>query len=761
MKKRIISCMVTVFAFLTAYLMVYAFWHRNASENIFLVLSAYALLAVLMAYSFNYYWQGEQRRHKESAQRRFKHMVENLSAPALLWDDALNKVIINEKLREIAELEAREEGYDPKFLVPWIFGKTTIEEQDIQEILTAKDREFSFVANKGTPHEVIWNTAALETDDNGISVFLTIGYDLANIRIMESKLQSYSKRLAASEGRHALSMELTEIGILIGEQGSDTMFLSSELQTMLGIQKNSITVEELRKHVYPMDMAIFDNHIQMMRTGMSQYLDEIHIMEIRLCGADGLYRWYVYRYKATRVKGSNKLAFGGAILDNTKIKEKDEKIERIAYEDPITKISNRSKLMLMGQELYACTKDIGSAYWVIVIDIDRFHLINDTCGYESANELLRDLARSLTRTLGLGGFGARISGDNFALILHSNGDDNLPIRAIQKIQQSLASLAVGKFVHRSLSCSAGYAQMPRDGQSFEQVLEHAEFALSSGAHVNGSIRAYTKEMHDRIIRESTLEKQLVDAVQRREFVLYYQPKISLQDGSVMGMEALIRWHRPDGTVLPPSEFIPIAERSQIITQITRFVLYEACRQTRIWQDMGLPKLIISINMSSADFYQENLSEQVMNALIKNGVAPQYLEIELTESLALKDVEQTISHMNQLRAAGIQIAMDDFGTGYSSLSYIQQLPFTMLKLDRQFVEHMEDVIVVQEIVSSVVRIAKAKNIRTIAEGVETPEQARQLRLSGCDYGQGYLYGKPLTAAEMEQLIRENAKHKMLY
>ena len=347
------------------------------------------------------------------------------------------------------------------------------------------------------------------------------------------------------------------------------------------------------------------------------------------------------------------------------------------------------------------------------------------------------------------------------MIIRDSGDPKLPERIMTKIQRTLATRATGALANRALTCSAGYAKMPQDGASFERVLEHAEFALSTGSDIIGSVYSYTKEMHDTIIRENDIEKMLIEAVMNNQLVMYYQPKISLKTGEIMGLEALVRWKKPDGTIVSPGVFIPIAERSLLITHITQFVLYDTCRQIRLWQTMGLPNLVVSINMSSTDFYQENICQQVQNALKHYQLDPKLLEIELTESLALKDQNMTISRMNEMRALGIHIAMDDFGTGYSSLSYIQKLPFTMLKLDQSFVRHMEDDPVVQEIVSSVVRIAKAKQIETIAEGVETPEQARQLRLSGCDYMQGYLASKPLPAGEIEQFIRANANNKIVY
>lgn len=752
------------FAFITVYIIIYAYHHRENDDLVYVIFNSYALFAVVLAFFFVLYWQRVQKRKRISAQKRLRHLVMNLTEPAMLWDDALKTIVLNEPLLSLTELTEPDSGFDPKFVVPWIFGKKTITEAEIRDIVLTKNREYPLAVKSGSPHNVIWNTSSVLTSDEGETYFLSIGFDLANVRMMESELRDYSKRLAVSERRYMLTMELTDVGILVIEQGSRRVMPSEKLRSMIGIPGETWTVEDIRARVYPMDLELFDRHVQTVRNQMGRFLNETHVLELRVGGRDNQYRWYSYRFKAMPREDSDLLAIGGSVIDITKEKEKDARIEQIAYEDAVTHIPNRNRLIMMGQELYQCTEELGSAYWVIVMDIDRFHLINDTCGYANGNLLLRGFADAMTHQInsgGLGGFAARISGDNFAMILRNGGDEKLPEKVITKIQRALATQAVGPFANHALTCSAGYAQMPQDGASFEEVLEHAEFALSTGVHTIGSITPYTDRMHDEIIADTNLEKQLYDGVMRGELELWYQPKIALDSGEVIGLEALIRWRRPDGTVIGPAEFIPISERTLLITHITRFVLFEACRQAMLWQKMGLPQIVMSINMSSTDFYQDNVCTLVKQALEKYGMAPQQLEIELTESLALRDIELSVARMKEMRALGVQIAMDDFGTGYSSLSYIQQLPFTMLKLDRSFVLHMEDDIVVQEIVSSVVRIARAKSIRTIAEGVETPEQARQLRLSGCDYVQGYLYGKPMPAAEIEQFMRRNQKERKVY
>lgn len=745
---------VVIFALLTGYLIAYAFSHREQGDLVYIIFNIYALLAVVISLIAVVRQKRMDTYKKDVARKRLYYLAQNLTAPAMLWNDSLTEVIINEALTTATGMSMRQD-FEAKHIVPIFFGKKELSDVDISEIALAKNQEYSFRTPDGVPHDMIWNTSAVETDPDGVTWLLSIGLPLDNLRMMQSELESYSRRLTVSEGRHNLTRELMDVGLLLIEQGNPQLFPSEKLQEMLGLKKSSLTLQEMREMIYPLDMMTFDNHVNIMRNHMREYIGRTETLALRVRAADNQYRWFAYRFKATENAETGRLVVGGSVIDITTEKQKDAKIEQIAYEDAVTHIPNRNKLMLMGDELYQCTVELNSSYWVIVMDIDRFHLINDTCGYATGNELLRGFADAMTKQQNLGGFGARISGDNFALIVRDTGDNDTPQKVVGRIQRTLATKAVGALSNRSLSCSAGYAKMPADGSSFEEVLEHAEFALSTGSETLGSISRYTSTMHDTIIRESTLEAQLTEGIMRGELVLFYQPKVSLTTGELIGVEALIRWKHPSGQLIPPNVFIPLAERSQLIVQITRFVLEEAIRQAKLWQTMGLPPIVMSINFSSTDFYQENICAQIQRTLQRHGLAPQYLEIELTESMALMDIDETIARMNELRAAGIQLAMDDFGTGYSSLSYLQRLPFTMVKLDRSFVVHMDEDPVVQEIIHSVARIAAAKQIKTIAEGVETPEQAQALRDVGCDYVQGYLYGKPMPAPEFEQMLKSIA------
>ncbi|MBQ8826127.1 MAG: EAL domain-containing protein, partial [Oscillospiraceae bacterium] len=267
----------------------------------------------------------------------------------------------------------------------------------------------------------------------------------------------------------------------------------------------------------------------------------------------------------------------------------------------------------------------------------------------------------------------------------------------------------------------------------------------------GSILRYDSRVHDKIIESKAIEKELASAIENNELVLYYQPKINLSDGSLMGMEALIRWVKPDGTIVPPGNFIPVAENSLLITKISRFVLDEACRQNKEWQDKGYPPVTVSVNLTAVDFYQTDVTDSIKRALSSSGLEAQWLDVELTESLALKDIEHAVSQMKEIKSLGVKLSMDDFGTGYSSLSYIQILPITLLKLDRSFVMYLEEDEISREIVSAVIRIAKSKKIETIAEGIETPGQVQILKQSGCDHAQGYFFGKPMPADKFEEFM----------
>lgn len=663
-------------------------------------------------------------------------VAENLNTEMIIWSDDFSYVFINKKLRTL--LGISENDSNKKAAVWKAFGINAPDSKGFEKIVGSKSYESKFKNADGTITSIAWSTSLVKKTKKKC-LYLSTGFNLTEIKKMKVNLASANDFFNSS-------MELAEIGIIISTDRKK-FIASPELIRMLGLKSNSISLNDFRALIHPNDRISFDSAIKSTSS-------EIKSIEMRIKSNDNNFRWYSYRYKSIKGTDNTLPLFGGALLDSTQEHEKDALIERLAYIDEVTEIANRNKLMNAGQEIYDTCRLLNYSYWIIVLDIDRFHIINDTCGYANGNYVLRNFAHILYKFVTPGGLAARISGDNFALILRDYGSDELPIRTVKSIQEEFAKLAVDELASINLSCSAGFSRMPEDGNSFLDVIEHAEFALKSGSGNQSSIYGYESSMHDSIIFTTEMEKALVLALNNNEFSLFYQPKIDLSTGRLMGVEALIRWIRSDGTVVTPDAFVPIAERSHLIGRITEFVLNEGCRQNVLWQKMGFPKIVMSVNFTSTDFYQADLKEKIFEALVKSGLEPQWLEIELTESLALNDIDFAVAQMKKLRELGVKLAMDDFGTGYSSLSYLQTLPITLLKLDRSFITDIEHDNIAYEIVASVIRIAKSKKIETIAEGIENNVQESILRMAGCDYAQGFLYGKPMPPEELQRFFEQN-------
>lgn len=713
-----------------------------------------ASVAILVFCSINF-----EREHARKEKENISRIMQNLNTMAILWDADFRYVEVNNCLTSSIGYTA-EDLYDLKNLRKVLPADAFA--PSLQAIVNNKDEEFYVTAKGGAKVCTVWNTSIVNVSTirgRRRCLMLSIGLDLSETVRMKEELIQYSKELSESENRYMLSTELSEIGLLLKVAGSNSFYVSEQLQSMLGISSENISEGVLRARFHPSDVMTFDaleNAMINCHESEDGGARNIHCTEFRLLSADNEYHWYQFRYKINPAKTRLLADIGGAILDITKDKEKDGLIERMAYIDDVTHIYNRNKFMQIGQETFECSEGTDITYWVIVLDIDNFHIVNDTCGYVNGNRLLNQFGSVVQHALTSGGFGARIGGDNFALLIRDNGDDALPVNIINKIQGELKTLCTDSFSSQNITCSAGYCKMSDGGSDFAQILDHAEFSLSMSDGTKNSIVRYDNVIHDKIIKGAAIENELAKALENHELALYYQPKINLSNGMLIGMEALIRWVKPDGTIIPPSQFIPVAENSLLITRISEFVLNEACRQNKKWQDMGYPPATVSINLTAVDFYQTDVKASIQNALETTGLDPKWLDVELTESLALKDIDNAIQQMKDIRDLGVNLSMDDFGTGYSSLSYIQVLPITLLKLDRSFIMYLEEDEISREIVSAVIKIAKSKKIETIAEGIETMGQAEILKESGCDHAQGYFFGKPMPADKFEEFMAMKAR-----
>jgi diguanylate cyclase (GGDEF)-like protein len=387
------------------------------------------------------------------------------------------------------------------------------------------------------------------------------------------------------------------------------------------------------------------------------------------------------------------------------------------------------------------------------MDLDQFKHINDSLGHAVGDQLLQSVAQRLAGCVRQSDTVSRQGGDEFVVLLPQveHAED-----AALSAQKLLVALAPPHRIDRfdlHISISIGISLYPDDGQDAETLIKSADTAMYH-AKENGrnNYQFFAPSMNARAVQRQSIEASLRRALERQEFVLHYQPKINLHSGAIVGVEALIRWQHPERGLLPPAQFVPIAEDSGLIVPIGRWVLSEACRQTQAWLQAGLPAITVAVNTSAVEFRAPDFLENIRSTLATSGLAPRSLELELTESVLMRDAEATNAMLHALSELGIKLAVDDFGTGYSSLSYLRQFPIDTLKIDQSFVNQITHNPDDATLVSAVISMGKSLKQRVIAEGVETPEQVAFLRDQQCDEGQGYYFGRPVAAEALAALLQ---------
>ncbi|WP_420475900.1 putative bifunctional diguanylate cyclase/phosphodiesterase [Noviherbaspirillum sp. ST9] len=389
---------------------------------------------------------------------------------------------------------------------------------------------------------------------------------------------------------------------------------------------------------------------------------------------------------------------------------------------------------------------------VLFLDLDRFKHINDTLGHLIGDKLLKEIAGRLKKALRETDTVSRHGGDEFIMLLQEIADSFTAARAAGQILTSMAEpfFIDGHEMH--LSASIGISICPDDGRDSETIIKHAEAAMyQAKAQGRNNYQFFMQRINERAIRRFALEGSLRRAVAREESAVYYQPKLSIAEGKVIGAEALIRWHDHRNGPVSPSQFIPIAEESGLIIPIGEWVLRQACRQNRTWQDAGYEPIPVAVNVSAVQFREKNFLRMVERVLEETGLEARYLELELTESVTMQDLELTVPLLKALKAMGVSLSIDDFGTGYSSLSYLKRFPIDSLKIDRSFVQDIASGQDDSAIITAIISMAKSLKQRVIAEGVETAAQYAFLRDQGCDEIQGYYFSGPLAATEFEHRI----------
>ncbi|BAS57475.1 MULTISPECIES: sensor domain-containing protein [Leptolyngbya] len=447
--------------------------------------------------------------------------------------------------------------------------------------------------------------------------------------------------------------------------------------------------------------------------------------------------------------------FVSVMREVTERKIVEEQLRRNAFHDSLTGLPNRLLFMeRLSQTVERAHEDPNYRFALLFLDLDRFKVINDSLGHMIGDQLLIAIARRLESCLNKHDTVARLGGDEFTILLENIKSDADATKVAERVQKALSTPFNLSGHEVFTSASIGITLSSTDFDRPEDLLRGADIAMyRAKAQGKACHEVFDHDMHTHVVALMQLENDLRRAVERQDFELYYQPIVALATGRIMGFEALVRWQHPEQGIISPAKFVPIAEETGLIIPLGQWVLREACRQLKQWQDefSSEPPLTVSVNLSSRQFSQPSLINQIRQILVETGIDAHCLKLEITESAIMENTESAMDMLLQLKAMGIQLSVDDFGTGYSSLGYLYRFPMDVLKIDRSFVSRVDVDGEKLELVRTIITLAWNLGMDVVAEGVETTKQLAQLKALKCEYGQGFLFSKPLPRLEAAKLI----------
>jgi diguanylate cyclase (GGDEF)-like protein len=438
--------------------------------------------------------------------------------------------------------------------------------------------------------------------------------------------------------------------------------------------------------------------------------------------------------------------------DISERKEREERVRHLAHHDFLTDLPNRVLLSDRIARAISAAQRNGTQVAVLFLDLDRFKNVNDSLGHSIGDKLLQEVARRLRACIRASDTVSRLGGDEFVLLVPDVSDPASVAVLAQKVLDAVSRPYSIEGHELISSPSIGLAVFPADGEDVETLLRNADAAMYHAKESGrNNYQFFTPDMNIRATERLSMERSLRRALERGELRLHYQPQYEVATGRIVGMEALIRWEHPEQGLVSPGRFMPFAEESGLILPIGEWVLQEACRQNRAWQESGLAPVRVAVNISALQFRQAGFAATVRAALERSGLHARYLELEVTESVIMHDAERVTASLEELKQMGLELAIDDFGTGYSSLSYLKRFPIDRLKIDQSFVRDITTDRDDAAITSAIIALTRNLGLKTIAEGVETRAQLEFLRAHGCNEVQGFLLSRPVAAAECAALL----------
>ncbi len=710
---------------------------QTITSSIVIILTGAGIWVSGMAVS-SFYWRRKCRSHQPLSSLALQH----ITGGVVIFDENGNLIKANQTAKKYGFSLQREPSSAKGPFFYYLDGVTPLPfvEQPLSRLLAGNSRfeqELWIMPEEGKPGSIVRISAKrIEAGARHKAALMLEIHDITTTKWAE-------KRLEVSEQRFKSLFEHNPDCVFWFDLEGRLLSVNPALQRLTGYSKKELEGITLGSLINRQVGPTADSLLQKVQSG------QLEQFETRFAHKDG-HELYMQATVIPITVNSQLVGIYLIAQDITAKREALETIRSIAYFDSLTGLPNRHHFYEHWNEALLPANDQSSPpparAAILFVDLDRFKMINDSLGHRAGDALLQESALRMKRCVGQSGIVARLSGDEFVVLLYElSKTDCLDIAAA--INEALAVPVLYDNYPLQTTASIGISLFPEHSADPEQLLQFADIAMYRVKEQGkNGVMFFDQEMNEAILRRTQLEAELRSALDNERLVLHYQPQTDAANGRLLGFEALVRWQHSERGIISPLEFIPIAEESGLITALGGWVLREACRQARAWLDCGFPPFTIAVNISMKQFQDEELYATIAQALAEARLPASYLELEITESIGLQGADRVIDKLNKLKSLGVRIAIDDFGTGYSSLHYLQKLPLDTLKIDKSFIRNMESEAAGASIVRSIIDLAHSLKLTVLAEGVEHRWQVDKLAEFGCDRLQGYYMARPMAAPD---------------
>ena len=569
------------------------------------------------------------------------------------------------------------------------------------------------------------------------------------------------RELYRSRSRLTKTQKLAKLGDWQVDLGTNEFHCSSEAQQLLGLKgaNGRITYDDFLAQIADPERDIVKERIN----GAVKSKKSINL-DYRVLLPDGSQKHILNQAEVLLNENEVPEILLGVVQDVTQLKQAEEEIRMLAFYDGLTGLANRMLFLDRLDQTIAAARRDNKIFALLYLDLDRFKRVNDTLGHHVGDLLLKNVAETLKKNIRRSDTATRLTSNNSDLTIARLGGDEFTILLSEIRDTKSAGLVASRLIQKipatydcdghevSVTTSIGISVFPQDGETSSELLKNADSAMYQAKDAGrNTYKFYEESLNLAVVERFSIENDVKKAIKKGEFILYYQPQVDLVTRKIVGAEALIRWLHPEKGMITPDDFIQIAEESDLILELNKWVLHTACEQRSTWDTAGLDPLRVAVNLSGYKFANQEIIETVKNALRDGSVDAHDLEIEITENVLMQDTDETISILKEIRNLGITMAMDDFGTGYSSLRYLTAFPFDAIKIDRSFVTGCMEQADKLVIIRAIIAMGRSLDKRIVAEGIETQEQCDLIKEYGCTVGQGYYFSPPLPADAFAEVL----------